>query len=464
MAQDEQARRTGTAARLRLLGPRPARPRPEGGAPHRRTLERTRRVVAWFLVVLASLLVPLSVLTVWTVSTVTNTDRYVTTLAPLVRQRVITEEVAVKATNKLFDAVDVEGRIQHVLPRRAGFLAAPVTNQLHQFVRKQVDAVLNSAWFHRLWDTVNRRSHQTVVEVLTGKRTPGKRAHQVVVDLTPVIDKAVTALDAHGVTVFNGVRQRLARANTLTLQLASSRQIAQARHLFSAATDLGWAVPLVAGLVVVVAVAVAVDRRKTLLRVAVGAALVAVLFLACVALARAFFVDHAAARVDPAAAGAVFDILLRFLRQWLRILVAVAGGLTLVLWLAGPGRWPRWLRATVARGARWTGRRVVELGQEDRRRQATAAARAGAGWVLEHRDGLRMAGVVGAGAVILLGGNLSVGGVWWTAVALALYLGAIAVVVAWARRVADARTGGGGTGGARTGGGGTDERQAAPRP
>ena len=399
-------------------------------------------MVAWILVVLASLLVPLSVFTVWTVHTVTSTDQYVATLAPLVRERVITEHVAVEATNKLFDAVNVQGRIEHALPSKAAFLAAPVTSQLHGFVRRQVDAVLNSTWFHHLWDTINRRSHQAVVNVLTGKRTPARRAHKVIVDVTPVITKAVTALDQHGVTVFNGVRHRLARADTLTLQLASSRQVSQARTLFSAATALGWEVPLVAGLVVVAAVAVAVDRRKALLRIAVGSALFAVFLLACLALGRAFFVDHAAARASPSVTGAVFDILVRFLREWMRILVAVAAGLAVVLWLAGPGRWPRWLRATVARGARWSARRVAELGDDERRRQASAAARAGARWVLEHRDGLRMAGVIVAGAVIVLGGNLSVGGIWWTAVGLALYLGAVAVVVAWARRAAGRATAG----------------------
>ncbi|MGH9093010.1 MAG: hypothetical protein ACRDZR_16780, partial [Acidimicrobiales bacterium] len=338
MDHEGEARRTGVAARMRLLGPRPARPDAEQGAPRRRTLERTRRVVTWILVVLASLLVPLSVFTVWTVNTVTNTDQYVATLAPLVREKVITEQVAVAATNKLFDAVDVQDRIEHALPSKAAFLAAPVTSQLHAFVRRQVDAVLNSTWFHRLWDTINRRSHQTVVDVLTGKRTPARRANRVIVDVTPVITKAVTALDQRGVTVFNGVRHRLDRADTLTLQLASSRQVSQARRLFSTATSLGWEVPLVAGLVVVAAVAVAVDRRKALLRIAVGTALFAVFLLACLALGRAFFVDHAAARADPSVTGAVFDILVRFLREWMRILVAAAAGLAVVLWLAGPGR------------------------------------------------------------------------------------------------------------------------------
>lgn len=442
--------RTGVTARMRLLGPRrPGRP-PVPDAPRRRRLGRTRRVVTWFLVVLSALLVPLSVVTVWAVETVTNTDQYVTTLAPLAREKVVTNFVAAAATDKLFTSVEVQKRIERVLPDRAGFLAAPITSQLHGFVRRQLADVLQSKWFQSLWDRINRGSHAAVVAVLTGKKTPGARANEVVVDVTPVLTKVISALDKRGVTVFDGVRSRLTRANSLTLNLATSRQVSKARGAFSLASDLGWAVPLVAGILVVGAVAVAVDRRKALLRVAVGTALFAAVLLAGIALGRAFFVDHAAARVDPSVTGSVFDTLVRFLRDWLRVVVGIAVAVAVVLWLAGPGRWPRWIRSQVARAARWTGRRVMELGDEQRRAQASAAARVGGAWVVAHRSELRLAGAVVAGAVVVLGGNLSVDGVWWTAVGYLVYLAALEVVVAWARRASGTvpgATGQPGTGG-----------------
>ncbi len=412
-------------------GPPPGSGRP-GGNPRRR-LSGPRRLVAWVLVVLASLLVPLSVLTAWTVGTVTNTDQYVATLAPLVRERVITDYVATQATDKLFDAVDVQQRIAKVLPKRAGFLAAPITGRIYGFVHAQLDTVLRSEWFHSLWDRLNERSHTSVVNVLTGKVTPGQRAHEVIVDVTPVITRAIESLDGRGVTVFDSVRTRLRQADTLTVKIATSKQISKARHAFSVVTRLGWLVPVIAAMVVVAGVAVAVDRRKTLLRMAVGSALVAVVLLAGVALGRAFFVDHAS-RVTSSVTGAVFDILVRYLRDWLRITAAVALVVALALWLAGPGRWPRGIRSRVVLVARWCGRRVAELGSPEHRAQASAAARTGAAWIVEHRDGLRLAGAVVAGAVVVLGGNLSVDGVLWTAIALMLYLAALEIVVAWARR------------------------------
>jgi hypothetical protein len=456
MHEDGEADGIDAADRTKVPDPSPHEDRP-ATAPRRRRMAGPRRVIAWILVVLASLLVPLSVVTAWTVGTVTQTDQYVSTLAPLVRERVITDYVAAQATKKLFATVDVHGRIEHALPKRAEFLATPVTRQLYGFVYKQVNAVLRSEWFHKLWDRLNERSHNAVVNVLTGKVNASERAHKVIVDVTPVITKAIDALDARGVTVFDGVRTRLRRADTLTVNLATSKQISKARNAFAAIYNLGWAVPVLAGIVVVAGVAVAVDRRKTLLRMSIGTALFAVFLLAALLIGRTFFVNHAV-RVTPSVTSAVFDTIVRFLRDWLRITVVVAAALAIVLWLAGPGRWPRWIRAKVALAARWTARRVAELGNETRRRQASAAARSGAGWVMEHRDGLRLVGVVVAGAVIVLGGNLSVDGVFWTAVGLAVYLVVLEVVVAWARRASVEAIPGGSTPGGSTPGGASPGR------
>jgi hypothetical protein len=419
----------------------PANPAKPGSdkpsTPRRPRLSRSRRVIAWVLVVLAALLIPLSVVTAWAVDTVTKTDQYVATMAPLVREKVITNYVATQATNKLFDSVDVQGRIEKALPKRAHFLAAPITFRVYTFVRDQIDKILNSEWFHKLWDRLNERSHSSVVNVLTGKVTPGQRAHRVLVDVTPVITKAIDTLDSKGVTVFDPVRQRLRQADTLTVKIATAKQISKARHAFSVITSLGWLVPVFAAIVVVAGVAVAVDRRKTLLRMSVGTAIFAVVLLGSLALGRSFFIDHAT-RVTPPVTGAIFDILLRFLKDWLRITIAIAIVLAIALWLAGPGRWPRWLRAKVALAARWCGRRVAELNSKEHRAQTSSAARTGARWVMEHRDGLRLAGVIVAGAIIVLGGNLSVDGVFWTGVALVLYLIVLALVVAWARRTSEA--------------------------
>ena len=96
---DDDHDRPAPSNRMRLLGPRPATGDRAGSPPARR-LRRTRAVIAWVLVVLAVVLVPISVVTVWAVNTVTDTDHYVATLAPLARERVVTDYVAMDATDQ----------------------------------------------------------------------------------------------------------------------------------------------------------------------------------------------------------------------------------------------------------------------------------------------------------------------------------------------------------------------------
>lgn len=424
---------------MRLLGTSPIEPGPvQPPARRRPKLRRTRAVVAWVLVVLAVILVPVSVITVWAVNTVTDTDHYVATLAPLAHERVVTDFVAADATNQLFEKLNVQKNIGKALPQKASFLAAPLSNTLHGFVERQLKDLLRSTWFQNLWDSLNRSTHTTLVNVLTGKTTPGKRANQVIVNLTPVVTKAIDQLDAHGVTLFDQVRTQLAAAQSLTLQLASSKQIAEGRKFFKIASDLGWAAPVLAVVAIVAAVGVAVDRRKTLLRIAVGVCLLVLLLLAGLALGRSFFLSHAAARVSPTVTGAIFDTVIRFLKHGLRGVLLISAIVAVLLWLAGPARWPRWLRAQAVRGIRWTGRQAAELGNAENRRRASAGTRRAAGWATEHAPGLRLLGVVVAGIVLIFGGNLSVGGVWWTVVGLAIYLVVLELVFLWARRTAGA--------------------------
>ena len=95
---------------------------------------RARRIVAWVLVVLASLLIPISVISVWAIRTVTNTDQYVTTLAPLARDPVIVNHLAAKATDELFSTHIVQDKVTAALPKAAKPIVTPIVNQVHNYV------------------------------------------------------------------------------------------------------------------------------------------------------------------------------------------------------------------------------------------------------------------------------------------------------------------------------------------
>ena len=397
---------------------------------------RVRRSITWVLVVLSALLVPISVLTVWAIRTVTNTDQFVATMAPLAREQVVTDYVAIRATDVLFEKVDVQGHLSSALPPKASFAAAPITSQVRGFVEDQFKTLLRSTWFQQAWDKANRRVHSSLVTFLEGNQLPaGQKAQEIAIKLNPVLEKGIAQLHKRGITVFDPLQAKLKNAANLSVTVASKPQVKAVRGVFHLAKTLGWVVPLVALVLIIGALAVAVDRRKTLLRLAVGVSIATVVVLGLVAYERNFFITHAAARASPEVTGAVYDTLLHFLRDTLRLTVLVSVIVAVLMWLIGPARWPRALRRLVGRGFHWLAQRFGELFAKTRTPEASARVRRVANFPLEHASGFRLFGVIVVGCILVFGGNLSGSGILWSAVALAAYLVALQGLLIWARRL-----------------------------
>src|SRR5271169_5372546 len=84
----------------------------QSGTPKKKPrARRLRGITAWVLIVLASLLIPVSVISVWAIRTVTNTDQYVATMAPLARNPVIVDHLAQRATDELFSTHIVQDKV-----------------------------------------------------------------------------------------------------------------------------------------------------------------------------------------------------------------------------------------------------------------------------------------------------------------------------------------------------------------
>ena len=94
---------------------------------------RVRGITTWVLIVLASLLIPVSVISVWAIRTVTNTDQYVATMAPLARNPAIVDNLATKTTDLLFSSHVVRNKVEDALPAKAKTIVTPIVNQLHSY-------------------------------------------------------------------------------------------------------------------------------------------------------------------------------------------------------------------------------------------------------------------------------------------------------------------------------------------
>ncbi len=408
---------------------------PTGG---RQRLVRSRRVITWVFVVLLAVMMPLSVMAVWVITTVTNTDQYVTTMAPLARNEIVTDQVARRATTELFSSVNVQGRIAQTLPAKASFLAPQLSNGLEGFVQQNIAKLLRQPWFSKLWDSANRRVHQKLVSILSGEGGPGvkvlRNGDQVVVNLSPVLLRAVNAADSKGITVFDGLKPVLSTPNgRLSISLVSSEQVAKVSGLFNFVKTLRWVIPLVVLALIGAVLGIATDRRRAMLRSAIGAAIATAVFLGGLALGRGIFIQKAVgADANGQVAGIVWDTMLRMLRadlRWMLLLLVVVAAL---LWVLGPARYAISTRSHVVAAARWVGRRSAALMSPARRSQVSAGTSVTLPWMLDHRTGLRLAGVVVAGLVVVFGGNLSAGALLATLVVLAVYLGIVQLLLMWA--------------------------------
>lgn len=88
-----------------------------------------RKVVAAVLVVVAAFGAVASVIGIWGARTSLNTDRWVSTVAPLPQDPQVADAVSTYVTREVLRVLDVRDRIAGALPPNAAFLATPVTGR-----------------------------------------------------------------------------------------------------------------------------------------------------------------------------------------------------------------------------------------------------------------------------------------------------------------------------------------------
>ena len=154
---------------------------------------------------LSCILAPLSVVSIWVRNQLLNTDRYVATVTPLASNPAIIDTAATQITNALFDNVDVQQAIEDAAPPRLDFVAAPLAAGLQTVVDRAAVRILSSDQFEKVWVEANRRAHDRLVKVLTGKGRLQTENGKVVLDLSSVVDSVRAELDGRGIKIFDRI-------------------------------------------------------------------------------------------------------------------------------------------------------------------------------------------------------------------------------------------------------------------
>jgi hypothetical protein len=340
----------GEVARLETeLGEPPTEP----ATPARGGWWRTPVVVV--CMILVALLAPLAIVATWAHDEIGDTDRYVQTVAPLAHDPAVQAAVSDKITTALLEQLDVKAVTNQAIdaitsrsnrPRLAlslQALSSPLVEGISNFVHTQVTRLVESDEFATAWEAANREAHAAMVAVLTGKgsNTVTVQDGTVSLNLAVVIDAVKAKLVAAGFTLAERIPE-----TTATFTLFQSADLHKARTGFRLLSTLARALPIIAVLLLALAVFVARRRRRTLVA---GALVVAGSMLLLGLLLNAFrsvYLDAVPSETLPAdAAAAIYDQLVWFIRLNLRAVLVLFLAIAAVVWVTGPEPAPSRVRA-----------------------------------------------------------------------------------------------------------------------
>jgi hypothetical protein len=166
-----------------------------------------RKILVWSIVAVATLLLLISSLTVWTKRQVLNTDNWTNLSGELLANDKIRAAVSAKMVNALFQRVDVAEELKQQLPDQLQAAAPVLAGALENVAPRAANAVLGTDAAQTLWEQANRRMHAKLIAVLKGEKVSGRVSTEggdVTLDLRPLIERLAGRLGLAGRLKANG--------------------------------------------------------------------------------------------------------------------------------------------------------------------------------------------------------------------------------------------------------------------
>jgi hypothetical protein len=326
---------------------------------------RWRPPVSGVLGVLACVLLPLSLVSGWTKAVVTDTDTYVSTVAPLADDPEIQQFVIRRLTDAIEGRIDLtaqEQKLHQALEDRGNAGLAALVPLLRGMVQQLAgDAVQNtvtklveSPEFSAAWEAANRSAHVQFVEILSGDEDAIVASDgRVSIPLATLINTVVAELEARGYPLVGQIPTL--EASVAVLETAD---LQKAQHGYTVIDKLGWWLPVLCLLLTIAAILLARDRRRSVFLVAVGFTIAVVVLGIGLKLAHHLMLGALPPDIDEAVANSVWTAVIADLRHAMQVTLVVSLLAIVVTWLLGPGSVPARVRdqaRTIATSARRRG-------------------------------------------------------------------------------------------------------------
>lgn len=378
---------------------------------------RSRAVLAVVMILLGVLLSPVAVVTGWAKWTLTDTERFVATYAPLSQDPAVKAYVVDQAMNAIEAQVDFDQVAQDLTdglislgtrPRATAALRTlqgSIAEGLRSQVRDGVIRLVDSDQFDVLWREALRVAHTQLIATLRNDPAAIARINadgSLGIPLDPIITQVKAQLVQRGV----GVAQRIPTIDR-TIVLLQSDDLPRAQLAYGAILAVGAWLPWVALALLVGGVLVANRRHRAQVWTGIGFALAMALLAIAFAAGRIALVTVVPASVLPGPVATLFYDAVTSSMQSTAVAATVLGfAVAIVGWLAGPFRTPTRLRGLYGDG-------VAALRGAAEQRGVTTG-RTGI-WVHRRRSLLLALIAVVAGIVLAANLPVSVSLVGWTA-------------------------------------------------
>ncbi len=264
----------------------------------------------------------------WTGRTMTDTKRYTEATQPIIENQAVQEAIANRATTAIFDNVNVEQIAQDALPPRAEFLAPSIATQVESFTNAQAKKIVASTQFQEVWQTVNTRAHQRLLNAVKNYQGDG------MFDINDLYARLSERLQDSKLSF---LANKTLPANVGNITLISTPNLPKAHWIV---VNLWWIRLLSIALFVlltVLAVWLAKNRRKAVVKVGWLYALLMVATLLALRITKTLIVGKIMPEYQ-AAATAVWGIVLKSLVQQTAALLLAFVIISIIAWVTGGGK------------------------------------------------------------------------------------------------------------------------------
>lgn len=265
---------------------------------------RTRSIAAITLAVIAVVLASMAVDAFWLHQRIFDTDKFVESLAPLPQDPAVSTAIATRTVEVLSASGTAQARVAEVLPDRLAFLTPNVFELVEEQVFDATVRLVGSDAFTRVWTKGLETVHSAIIGILDGDPAYPTTG-DVGLTLEGTASLVLDELDRRGIDLFAEIETSVGE-----IAFVQAEMLAGPRTLINVFHTGVWVLPIVALLVLGLAVLTDRDRLRPVQVFGIGLAIAVLLSLVAIRI----FAGYASGKVENEiyreAADAVWDALL----------------------------------------------------------------------------------------------------------------------------------------------------------